>query len=96
MEVFNKESYAPVLIARKTGRLSKELNRDNLRFCYDDWDAPNTKRGGIQHGFTRLLRMLLLSPVVAIFSTYMALVYGLLCLLITSHHSLYEYISLDT
>ena len=82
-EVFNRESYAPVLIARKTARMSKELNRIDLRSCYDKKDVAVTKRDELRQGFTRPLRMFV-SPIVAIFSTYMALVYGIFYLLITT------------
>ena len=89
IEVFNKETYAPVIIAKKTARLSKELSRSDLRSCYEAEGDRKTKMATIKHGSTRPLRMLFLSPVVAIFSTYMALVYGLLYLLLTPISTVY-------
>ena len=89
IEIFSEETYAPVLIAKKTARLSKELNRPDLRSCYEAEGFRKTKMTIIKRGFTRPLRMLFLSPVVAIFSTYMALVYGLFYLLLTTLTSVY-------
>ncbi|TGO13042.1 hypothetical protein BTUL_0078g00510 [Botrytis tulipae] len=83
IQIFNKESYAPVIIARKTAKLSKELGRKDLRSCYDV-DEVETKPEKFQREFTRPLRMLFLSPVIALFCTYMSLVYGLLYLLLTT------------
>lgn len=89
IEIFNRETFAPVLIAKKTARLSKELNREDLRSCYETEGAVKPKLETFRLGITRPLRMLFLSPVVAIFSTYMALVYGLLYLLLTTIPSVY-------
>lgn len=61
LEIFNRESYAPVLMARKTARLSKELGRPDLRSCYEDEDSGMTKGVKIRVGLTRPLRMLFLS-----------------------------------
>ncbi|KAB8290235.1 hypothetical protein EYC80_011103 [Monilinia laxa] len=83
IQIFNKESYAPVIIAGKTAKLSKELGREDLRFCYDV-DEVETKPEKFQREFTRPLRMLFLSPVIALFCTYMSLIYVLLYLLLTT------------
>lgn len=89
MELCNRESYAPVLVARKTKQLSKELGREDLRSCYDaEEEAPGPKERKLVQGLTLPLRMFL-SPVVAVFCLYMALVYGLLYLLITTVTDVY-------
>ena len=89
MEIFFQETCGPVLIAKKTARLSKELNRSDLRSCYETEGVRNTRTATIKRGITRPLRMLFLSPVVAIFSLYMALVYGLFYFLLTTITSVY-------
>ncbi|RAH66572.1 MFS transporter [Aspergillus aculeatinus CBS 121060] len=99
IELFNRESYAPVLIARKTARLAKALGRSDLRSAYESQDGPNhsnrSKSGAstwrrMQRELTRPLRMLFLSPLVALFSTYMALIYGLFYLLLTTITTVYQ------
>ncbi|KAJ5209428.1 MFS general substrate transporter [Penicillium cf. viridicatum] len=94
IEIFNRESYAPVLMARKTARLAKELNRSDLRSCYDKtYDVnspPPSSWQKMKHDLTRPLRMLFLSRVVAIFSSYMALIYGLFYLLLTTITTVYS------
>lgn len=92
IEALNRESYAPVLIARKTSHLSKELGRADLRSCYDEnvSDRPQTSLQKIKQDLTRPLRMLFFSRVIAIFSTYMALVYGLFYILITTVTTVYS------
>ncbi|PYI06092.1 MFS general substrate transporter [Aspergillus sclerotiicarbonarius CBS 121057] len=97
IELCNQESYAPVLMARKTARLAKELGRHDLRSCYNEWDSesahpPRTARTWrrIRQDLTRPLRMLFLSRVVALFSSYMALIYGLFYLLLTTITTVYS------
>lgn len=73
IEVFNRESYAPVLMARKTMRLAKELDRSDLRSCYDENDGinslPQASWQKMRQDLMRPLRMLFLSRVVATFSS---------------------------
>jgi MFS family permease len=90
LEIFNRESYAPVLIARRTIRLRKELNRPELHSCYDDEDHPQTPSEKFKQAMTRPLRMLFLSPIIAICSFYVAIIYGELYLLLTTVSSIYE------
>ncbi len=89
ISIFYKETYAPVILMRKTMKMAKELDRPDLRSCYEEAGARKTKMAIIKHGIVRPLRMLFLSPVVAVFSTYMALVYGLLYLLLTTVSSVF-------
>ncbi|RFU29728.1 hypothetical protein B7463_g6609, partial [Scytalidium lignicola] len=83
--ILNKETNPRVLIRRKVQRLSKELNRTDLRSCYDpEGGSPHSKTQILINGFLRPLKMLFLSPIVFILSLYMAVVYGLLYLLFTT------------
>lgn len=82
--IFNKETYAPVILLRKTTTKAKELDRSDLRSAYEAETARQTRTAILKHGIVHPLRMLFLSPIIAIFCVYEALVYGLLYLLLTS------------
>lgn len=89
-QILNRETYARVLMMSKTAEMAKKLDRPGLRSCYEVKATRKTKMAIVKHGIVRPLRMLFLSPVVAVFSAYMALVYGLLYLLLTTITSVYE------
>jgi hypothetical protein len=74
---------------RKVARLSKELNRTDLRSVYDPSGAPTARFAVLRNGMIRPLKMLFLSPLVFILSLYMAVVYGLLYLLFTTITTVY-------
>lgn len=84
IEFLNKETYTRVLIRWKTERLAKELGRSDLRSCYDNDNAPKTPTQILLTGLARPLKMFVKSPIVALLSVYMAIVYGLLYLLFTT------------
>jgi multidrug resistance protein len=84
IEIFNKETNPRVLIQRKVKRLQKELNRSELRSCYDGSGPKLSPRQILWNGVMRPLKMLFLSPIVFLLSLYMAVVYGLLYLLFTT------------
>lgn len=82
---FNRETNPRVLIKRKTARLRKELNRPELRSCYENLnDAPRSSSQILRNGMLRPLKMLFLSPIVFLLSLYMSVIYGLLYLLFTT------------
>ncbi|XXH02925.1 hypothetical protein Hte_009315 [Hypoxylon texense] len=76
-----KESYAPVILARKTAKLRKETGNNLLR---SKLDAGLTPGDYFKRGIVRPFRMLFLSPIVAITSLYMAVTYGYLYLMFTT------------
>ncbi|KAH8804848.1 major facilitator superfamily domain-containing protein [Xylogone sp. PMI_703] len=81
----NRETNPRVLIHRKVQRLSKELNRTDLRSCYDEeGHGPHSKGQILLNGILRPMKMLFFSPIVLILSLYLAVVYGLLYLLFTT------------
>jgi hypothetical protein len=77
MLLFLRETYAPVILEQKTNRLIKKTGNKNLRSCMGRGlsTADNFKRA-----LTRPSKMLVKSPLVAIFSLYSALMYGYLCM----------------
>jgi multidrug resistance protein len=90
IEILNRETYAAVLIRRKTARLSKELGRSDLRSAYE----PNLERvsvtSAMKVGLKRPILLLVKSPIVLLLALYMAVVYGLLYLFFTTIPSVFE------
>lgn len=89
IELLNQETNPRVLIKRKVARLSKELNRTDLRSVYEQSSSPTSKSAVLINGMIRPLKMLFLSPLVFVLSLYMAVVYGLLYLLFTTITTVY-------
>ncbi|KND87841.1 putative transporter [Tolypocladium ophioglossoides CBS 100239] len=82
MIFLSRETNHQVLIARKTKKLRKELNRPELRSCYIDPAAPILSRKQILlNGLTRPLKMLFRSAIIFSVSLYIAFAYGCLYLL---------------
>jgi MFS family permease len=70
---------------RKVRRLQKELNRTDLRSCYETPEAgQKSARRMLIDGLLRPTKMLFLSPIVFFVSLYIAFTYGTLYLLFTT------------
>ncbi|OBT42472.1 hypothetical protein VE00_07918 [Pseudogymnoascus sp. WSF 3629] len=84
--ILNRETNPTVLMRHKTKRLGQELNRDDLRSCYDHLidGKPRTASNILLHGLARPIKMLFTSPIVSLLAFYVAFVYGLLYLLFTT------------
>ncbi|KAK4032639.1 hypothetical protein C8A01DRAFT_50606 [Parachaetomium inaequale] len=84
-EFLNTETNPRILIKRKVQRLQQELNRPDLRSCYD---APGAAQQSptrvLLNGLIRPTKMLFLSPTVFFISLYLAFCYGTLYLLFTT------------
>lgn len=84
-EILARETNARSLMKAKVKRLRAELGRDDLRSCYDPADAvPQSHTRVLLNGLVRPTKMLFLSPIVLLLSTYMAFTYGVLYLLFTT------------
>lgn len=84
-EIFNQETNPRVLIERKVKRLQAELNRTDLRSCYETPGAAKQSPTRILlDGLVRPTKMLFLSPLVFLVSLYIAFTYGTLYLLFTT------------
>jgi len=81
MFCFARESYAPVLLQRKTERLRKETGNDLLRSKLDAGLSPSDY---FKRGIIRPLKMLVFSPICIVFAIYMSIIYGYLYLMFTS------------
>jgi hypothetical protein len=69
---------------RKVRRLQRELNRPDLRSCYDTDTQQHTPTQILLNGIVRPLKMLFFSPIIFLLSLYMSVAYGLLYLLFTT------------
>ncbi|KAL2843087.1 major facilitator superfamily domain-containing protein [Aspergillus pseudodeflectus] len=89
VELFIKETYAPVIIRRKTAKLAKELGRNDLRSAYDPEEgiSPATI---LKQGLKRPILLLFKSPIISFLATYMSICYGLLYLFFTTIPSVFE------
>jgi hypothetical protein len=75
-----KETYAPVLLARKATRMQKETGNTALR---SKLDTGVSEKDFLLHSITRPAKMYFLSPIVTLMCVYVALCYGLLYILFT-------------
>ncbi|KAH8651173.1 major facilitator superfamily domain-containing protein [Xylariales sp. PMI_506] len=87
MMLFMRESYAPVLLQRKTDRLRKETGNTNLR---SKMDQGLTRKEVLKRAIVRPFKLLIFSPICTIFAVYMVLVYGYLYLLFSSVTFVFE------
>ncbi|KAJ5096622.1 MFS multidrug transporter [Penicillium angulare] len=81
IDVFNCETYHEILIRRKTERLRKELNRPELKSCYDASKDPMSETMVVRRAFIRPFKLLFKSPIVFILCLYLSTIYGILYLL---------------
>ncbi|VUC20114.1 unnamed protein product [Clonostachys rosea] len=79
--VFSAETYAPVLLERKTKKLRKETGNMNLRSKLDEGLLP---KDYFVRGIVRPFKMLFFSPICIIAALYVALGYGYLYLMFSS------------
>ncbi|KAM5350585.1 hypothetical protein ACJ41O_007090 [Fusarium nematophilum] len=79
--VFSGETYAPVLLERKTKRLRKETGNERLR---SKLDAGLSPADYFKRGILRPFKMLVFSPICIICGLYVGLAYAYLYLMFTS------------
>ena len=87
MAVTMRESYAPVLLARRTKRLRKETGDDTLRSRLDD---GCTHTEAFRRAIIRPIKLLIFSPICSIFALFLMMVYGYLYLLFTTVPFVFE------
>lgn len=81
MIILARETYAPVLLQRKTERLRKETGNPLLR---SKLDAGLSAADFFKRGIIRPMKMLVFSPICIFYAAYIAIQYGYLYLLFTS------------
>ncbi|KAK4243593.1 general substrate transporter [Corynascus novoguineensis] len=77
-----KESYAPVILERKTRRLRKETGNQALRSALAGTSASPAEK--LKGAIVRPLKLLFLAPIVTAMSIYVAVTYGILYLLFST------------
>ncbi|KAK6214635.1 hypothetical protein LQW54_004143 [Pestalotiopsis sp. IQ-011] len=82
-----RETFAPVLLQRKTEALRRETGDERWR---SKLDSGLAHRELLKRSLPRPLKMLLFSPICTIFALYMVMVYGYLYLLFTSISSVFQ------
>ena len=82
-----RETYEPVLLQRKTDKLIKETGNHELK---SKLDHGLPLRQYITRAIIRPSKMLIFSPIVLVFSIYMAIVYGYLYLIFTTLTLVFE------
>lgn len=82
-----RETYAPVILEEKVTRLRKSTGNPALR---SKLSTDTTKSALIKRSSVRPLKLLFLSPIVLLLSTYAAVSYGILYLLFTTFTFVFE------
>lgn len=85
--LFMRESYACVILQRKTRRLQKETGNPHLRSALATGKTPKEE---FKSAIVRPLKMLFLSPIIFLMSLYMAMVYGYLYLMLTTFPRVFQ------
>ncbi|KAI6484354.1 hypothetical protein MCOR12_005325 [Pyricularia oryzae] len=86
MMVFMKETYAHVILDRKTAKLRKETGNEQLR---SKLDAGLSTTDYFKRSIVRPLKLMAFSPITQIFAIYLAIVYGYLYLVFTTITSVF-------
>lgn len=81
MVIFARETYAPVLLQRRTDRLRKETGNESLR---SRLDSGLSHRAYFGRSIVRPLRLLAFSPLCTAYSTLVAIAYGYLYIMFTT------------
>lgn len=81
------ETYVPILLERKAARLRKTTGNDSYRSRLSSGASPKEL---FLRSLVRPTKMLLLSPIVASLSIYIAVLYGLLYILFTTYTEVFE------
>ncbi|KAF2714752.1 MFS general substrate transporter [Pleomassaria siparia CBS 279.74] len=84
---FIRESYAFVILQRKTNRLRKSTGNPHLRSALDTGRTPVEL---FKFSIFRPIKMLLFSPIVFLMSLYMSVVYGYLYIMFTTFPRVFE------
>lgn len=91
IEILNQETYASVLIRRKTERLEKELGRSDLRSAYAKEGDKEYATATLKVGLMRPILLFCKSPIVFLLSMYMAVIYGMLYLFFTTIPTVFKH-----
>ncbi|KAM0328629.1 hypothetical protein ACHAQA_005041 [Verticillium albo-atrum] len=82
-----KETYAPILLERKVQKLRKETGNNDL---HSKLETGQTVADKFRFAIVRPVKLLVLVPIVTLMALYVAIVYGILYLLITTFSFVYR------
>ena len=85
--LFMRETYAYVILQRKTSRLRKGTGNPHLRSAFDTGRDPKEL---FKFSIVRPVKMLFLSPIIFLMSLYMATIYGYLYLMFTTFPRVFQ------
>ncbi|KAI1764275.1 MFS general substrate transporter [Hypoxylon sp. FL1150] len=83
---FLRETFAPVILERKTRRLRKETGNPHLR---SKLSGRLTPKDQFKLAIIRPMKLLLLTPIVTFMALYVAITYGIMYLLLTTFSFVY-------
>lgn len=95
VQIYMRETYHPELLKRKARAIRKATGNDKLRSVHETSQHWTTV---VTHGMVRPLKFLVTEPIVQVFAIYMALLYGILYLTMTSmlhYHLFYSHFHSD-
>ncbi|KAH7075605.1 putative MFS multidrug transporter [Paraphoma chrysanthemicola] len=81
MFLFMQDSNHPTILERKTRRLSKELDRNDLR---SQLELPLPPRDVLARSLMRPMKFLCKSPIIFIIALYISICYGIMYLMLTT------------
>ncbi|ROT39923.1 polyamine transporter 3 [Sodiomyces alkalinus F11] len=81
-----RETYHPVLLQRKTNRLRNETGNTELRSALASKETPAERW---KNAILRPLKLLVFTPVITLMALYVAIVYGIMYLLLTTFSFVY-------
>ncbi|KAK8145614.1 hypothetical protein G3M48_004229, partial [Beauveria asiatica] len=87
---FSRETYAPVLLQRKTDRLRRENSNNAAALLRSKLDAGLTPRELFLRAILRPFKLLVFSPICAICNVFVGIAYGYLYIMFTSITPLFE------
>lgn len=82
-----RETYAVVILAKKTRKIISETNDPTWTSALDDWIQPGER---FSRAIIRPAKILMFSPVVLLLSIYSAITYGYLYLFVTTFPTVFQ------
>lgn len=86
--IYLRETFAPVILARKAQRIRKETGDDRY---HTEWETPErTLTKVLKTSLGRPFRLLATQPIIQVLALYMAFIYGLMYLVLTTYPTVWE------
>lgn len=86
--VYLRETFVPVILSRKAQRIRKTTGDDRY---HTEWETPDrTVRKVLKTSLGRPFRLLGTQPIIQVLAVYMAFIYGLMYLVLTTYPTVWE------